>query len=125
MWNVAVDTVQIEVPRWLFRAMQWRALNLFVSALTGVSVSFCPLSLYELGAARVPFGDWRVQANFAVIVLVALVYMTFGAPVLKRAWRSTNERASGADGASGRRDGSLLFWLLFVVAGVVVWMISS
>ena len=128
MWNAAVDTVQIEVPRWLFRAMQWRPVNLSVAALTGVSVSFCPLSLYELGTARVPFWDWRVLTNFAVIVLVPGIYMSFGAPVLGRAWRhSTKDSAFVAEDAGRRRraKGDLLFWLLFVVVGVVIWVISD
>jgi hypothetical protein len=127
MWNVPVDTVQIEVPRWLFRAMQWRPLNLFVAALTGVSVSFCPLSLYELGTARVPFLGWRVLSNFAVILLVSFVYVSFGAPVLGRAGRrSTNDSASAPDDARRRPSarGDLFFWLLFLVTGVVIWVVS-
>src|SRR5262245_58479203 len=97
MWNAQVDTVQIDVPRKLFRAMHWRPLNLLVVALTGVSVSFCPLSLYELGRANVSFWDWRVLANFAVIVLVPGVYMSLGAPVLARAWSSRKDAVPAAD----------------------------
>ncbi len=88
MWNAQVDTVQIEVPRKLFRAMHWRPLNLLVVALTGLSVSFCPLALYEFGSAKVSFWDWRVLANFTVIILVPGVYMSLGAPVLARAWKA-------------------------------------
>src|SRR3954452_23346283 len=115
MLNTQADTVQIAVPRKLFRAMQSRPLNLLVSALTGVSVSFCPLSLYELGSAKVSFWDWRVLGNFAVIVLVPGVYMRFGAPVLAQAW-NTKATRSAADVA---------YWLLFVVIGVVIWMATE
>jgi hypothetical protein len=127
MWNATVDTVQIEVPRWLFRSMQLRPVNLIVSALTGVSISFCPLSLYELGTARVPFSDWRVLTNFAVIVLVACIYMSFGAPVLGRAWRrSTDDSVSAGDGTV-RESGKnvLLFWFIVAIIGVVIWAISA
>ena len=127
MWNAQVETVQIEVPRRLFRAMQWRPLSLVVSALTGISVSFCPLSLYELGSAGVSFWDWRVLANFAVIVLVPGVYMRLGAPVLARAWESPNDVESAAD--VGSRDRSvkvgLLFWLLCIVIGVAIWVATA
>jgi hypothetical protein len=116
MLNAQVDSVQIEVPRRLFRAMHWRPLNLLVSALTGVSVSFCPLFLYELGSAKVSFWDWRVLGNFAVIVLVPGVYMRFGAPVLARAWKSPTDARSAAN---------LWFWLLFVVIGVVIWVVTD
>ena len=126
MWNAQVDTVQIEVPRKLFRAMHWRPLNLLVVALTGVSVSFCPLSLYELGSARVSFWDLRVLANFAVIVLVPGVYMSLGAPVLARAWspRDPGDAAGVGDRERTAKDG-LLFWLLFVVIGVVIWKATA
>src|SRR5262245_18568156 len=94
MWNAQVDTVQIEVPRKLFRPMRWRPLNLLVVALAGISVSFCPLALYEFGSAKVSFWDWRVLANFAVIILVPGVYMSLGAPVLARAWNSPRDAHS-------------------------------
>jgi hypothetical protein len=116
MLNAQVDTVQIEVPRKLFRAMHSRPLNLLVSALTGVSVSFCPLFLYELGRDKVSLWDWRVLANFAVIVLVPGVYMSFGAPVLARAWKSPTDASSRAN---------LGFWLLFAVIGVVIWAATN
>jgi len=123
MWNSQVETIQIEVPRTLFRAMRSRPLNLLVGALTGVSVSFCPLSLYEFGLAKVSFWDWRVLANFALILLVPGVYMSFGAPVLARAWKSPDNPASRADVGdrkSAKQD--LLFWSLFVVIGVLIWL---
>ena len=113
MLNTQVDTVQIEVPRKLFRAMHSRPLNLLVTGLTGVSVSFCPLALYELGSAKVSFWDWRVLANFAVIILVPGVYMSFGAPVLARAWSPKAARSAADVG----------YWLLFVVIGVVIWVV--
>ncbi len=127
MWNAPVDTVQIDVPHWLFRVMHWRPLNLLVCALTGVSVSFCPLFLYELGSARVSFSDWRVLANFAVIVLVPGVYMSLGAPVLARAWQRPKDPASGAGVDGGYRSAkhALIFWLLFVVIGLAIWVASG
>lgn len=115
MFNAQVDTVQIEVPRTLFRAMHSRPLNLGVSALTGVSVSFCPLFLYQLGAAKVSLWDWRVLVNFAVIFFVPGVYMSFGAPVLARAW---NPKAA-------RSAGNVAFWLLIVVIGAVIWVATD
>jgi hypothetical protein len=115
MFNAQVDTVQIEVPRKLFRAMHLRPLNLLVSALTGVSVSFCPLFLYQLGGAKVSFWDWRVLANFAVIFLVPGVYMSFGAPVLARAW---NPKAA-------RSAAGVAYWLLFVLIGAVIWVATD
>jgi len=72
MWKAPVDTVQIDVPRRLFRAMHYRPLNLLVAGLTGVSVSFCPYFLYHFGEERVPFLDWRVITCFAVTYLVPL-----------------------------------------------------
>ncbi len=117
MWNAPADTVQIEVPHRLFWAMHWRPLNLLVAAFTGVSVSFCPLFLYQLGFARVPLWDWRVLTNVAVIFLVPGVYINFEAPVLARAWKRRTDSASGADDAD-RRPGAkvvLLFWLLKMV----------
>src|SRR4051812_50030501 len=107
MLNTQADTVQIAVPRKLFRAMQSRPLNLLVSALTGVSVSFCPLSLYELGSAKVSFWDWRVLGDFAVIVFVPGGYMRFGAPVLAPAWNTKRARAAAA----------VAYWLVFLVVG--------
>ena len=124
MWNAQVDTVQIEVPRKLFRAMHWRPLNLLVVALTGISVSFCPLALYEFGSAEVSFWDWRVLANFAVIILVPGVYMSLGAPVLARAWNSPGDAADVGSLKRSAKDG-LLFWLLFVVIGVVIWVATA
>jgi hypothetical protein len=115
MFNAQFDTVQIDVPRRLFRAMHSRPLNLGVSALTGVSVSFCPLFLYQLGGAKVSLWDWRVLVNFAVIFLVPGVYMSFGAPVLARAWNPKAAR-SGSDVA---------FWLIFVAIGMVVWVATD
>ncbi len=95
MWKGPVDTVQIDVPRRLFRAMHFRPLHLLVSALTGVSVTFCPLLLYSFGKDQIAFGDWRVLTCLAVTCLVPLVYMRFGAPVLALAWRSSRNPERG------------------------------
>jgi len=80
------ETVQVEVPRRLFRAIRWRPLGLLVAALTGVSVSFCPLFLYWFGRWGYAITDWRVLTNFAVMYLVGGVYISLGAPVLNLAW---------------------------------------
>ena len=129
MWNTPVDTVQIEVPRRLFRAMHWRPLGLLVAAFTGVSVSFCPLFLYWLGRRGFDITDWRVLTNFAVICLVGMVYIRFGAPVLNLAWeRPGDPSSSGADDGGRRRSlnnkGLLVYWLLVVVIGLVIWVLS-
>ncbi len=127
MWNTPVHTVQIEVPRRLFRAMHWRPLNYAVVALTGVSVSFCPFFLYLLGRGGAAVTDWRVLANFAVIFLVPGVYMSFGAPVVARAWKPWNDSAPGTDEESGTRTakGEMRFWLLVVGIGLVIWLVSD
>jgi hypothetical protein len=123
MWNAPVDTVQIEVPHRLFRAMHWRPLALLVAAFTGVSVSFCPLFLYWLGRSGVAITDWRVLTTFAVICLVGTVYISFGAPVLNVAMTRPKDSMSGGRGRSA--TGELIFWLLLVVIGVVIWVVSD
>ena len=119
MWNTPVDTVQIEVPRRLFRAMDWRPLALLVAAFTGVSVSFCPLFLYWLGKGGANITDWRVITNFAVICLVGMVYIRFGAPVLNLALKRP-----GDDGGRRRGVSKWPFFLLVIGIGLVIYVVS-
>jgi hypothetical protein len=95
-------------------------------ALTGVSVSFCPLSLYQLGRDGVDITDWRVLTDFAVIFLVPGVFMSFGAPVIALAGKRSRDSAFGADDG-GRRRSAKGGWLFFVFAviGVVIWVVSG
>lgn len=64
-----------------------------VTALTGVSVTFAPLFLYQLGRADAALGDWRVLLCFLQVVLVPLVYFRLGAPVLR--WARESHKARG------------------------------
>ncbi len=126
MWNATRATIQIEVPLRLFRAVQWRPLGLLVAAFTGVSITFCPLFLYWFGRWGFDITDWRVITNFAVIYLVGTLYMSFGAPVLNLAMKRPGDPSSGTEGAGQRPIVmNALFFLLIVVIGVVIWVVSE
>jgi len=127
MFDASVDTVQIEVPRRLFRAMHWRPLSALVIGFTALSVSFCPLFLYWLGRDGVNITDWRVLTNFAIIFLVPGVHMSFGAPVLLRAWKRPKDSASEADDGSRRRSAKAnwIFVFMTIVIGLVIWVVSG
>ena len=128
MWNAPAETVQIEVPRRLFQAMRWRPLNVLVVALTGVSISFCPLFLYWLGRDGVHITDWRVLTNFAVIFLIpGFVLVSFGAPVLLLAGKRSGLWRSRADDGGRTRSltGQLLFFVAMAVVASVIWFLSA
>jgi YHS domain-containing protein len=72
--------VPVDVPRWLFRALHRRSFSLVVSSLTGVSITFCPLFLYQLGHDRLPITDWRIVGCFLVTYLEPMVYIQLAAP---------------------------------------------
>ncbi len=114
------ETVQVEVPRSLFRAMHWRPLGLLVAALTGVSISFCPLFLYWFGRWGFEITDWRVLTNFALIYLVGSVYISFGAPVLNVAWKRPGDWAS----RPVSRRAKWLFFLVMVAIGLIIYVVS-
>ncbi len=115
MWNAPVETVQIEVPRRLFRAMRRRPLGLLVAAFTGVSITFCPLFLYWLGRWGFDITDWRVLANFALIYVLGTVYVRLGTPVLNLAW----------NGGRTRDFKRWPFFVLALVIGLVVYFVSA
>jgi len=91
-----VETIQINVSRRLFRAMQFRPLALLVGALTGVSVTLSPAYLFMLGRDGASFGDWRVLTCLMVTYLIPLVYMRFGGPVVEVAWKRRTDPTFGA-----------------------------
>ena len=55
-----------------------------VAALTGVSITFCPLFLFRLGHEGTGITDWRVLVCFAIIYLVPFVHFRLAAPVMKQ-----------------------------------------
>ncbi len=126
MWNAPRETIQIDVPRRLFRAVQRRPLGLLVAAFTGVSITFCPLFLYWFGKWGFDITDWRVITNFAVIYLVGNLYMSFGAPVLNLAMKGPGGPSAGTEGGSRRLVAmNALFFLLIIVIGVIIWTVSE
>ncbi len=55
-----------------------------IAALTGVSISSCPLLLYQYGKEGVELRDWRVLTCFAVTYLVPSVFLKIASPVVKK-----------------------------------------
>ncbi len=55
-----------------------------VAALTGVSITFCPLFLYQFGRAGADFTDWRVLGCFAIGYFVPMVHFGLASPVMKQ-----------------------------------------
>ncbi len=81
-----VERVEISLPRFWFRLLQRPLAYYTVAALTGVSITFVPLSLFWLGRSGASYRDWRVLACFLVVYSVPLVYVRLGGPVLKEVW---------------------------------------
>jgi len=86
--------IEVQVGAASYRAVQSPPVFWAVCALTGVSVSVAPLSLFMFGHQGVSGSDWRVLACFLVTYLVPLVYMRLGSPVLEHAWKHRHDSLS-------------------------------
>jgi hypothetical protein len=97
-----VKTVEIavEVPADAYRLAQNPVLYFTIAGLTGVSVTFSPLFLYEFGREGVGWSDWRLWACFGVTFLVPMFYARLGAAVAAHAWRNRHR----AEGVSARSE---------------------
>ena len=91
-----VERVEIVLPKFWFRLLQRPLAYYTVAALTGVSITFVPLSLFWLGRSGASYRDWRVLACFLVVYLVPLVYVLLGGPVLKEVWKARSDATGPA-----------------------------
>lgn len=66
-----------------------------VSALTGVSVTFCPLFLFLFlfGREGTSMTDWRVLICLAIGYLIPFVHFRLAAPVMKQIRRISKTTA--------------------------------
>jgi hypothetical protein len=67
-------------------------LYLVVAALTGVSITFAPLFLFQLGQGGATIGNPRVLLCFFAIYLVPLFYMAFARPLIAQIYRRKQRR---------------------------------
>jgi len=96
--------VTVNVPADAYWLAQMPVLYFTVAALTGVSITFSPLLIYEFGRDGVAWSDWRLWACFGVTFLVPMFYARLGAPVAAQAWKN-RKHAKRTEGA-GHADGS-------------------
>lgn len=73
--------VTVTVPATLVWVVNSK-LMLLIGALTGVSVTFIPCTLFELGRSQATYRDLRVQLCLAVIYLVPAFYIHVGGRVI-------------------------------------------
>lgn len=81
------ETVEIAIPRFWCRLLRRPIAFYSVAALTGVSITFVPLALFQLGRSGAFGFDWRVLGCFFVVYMVPLVYIRLGGPVLNELWK--------------------------------------
>ena len=91
--------VTADVPRDAYWIAQKSVLFFTVAALTGVSITFSPLFLYQLGREGVGWSDWRLWACFGVTYLVPMFYMRIGGAVATQAWKD-RKKEKQSDGTS-------------------------
>jgi hypothetical protein len=80
-------TIQVDVPPRLYRFSQNRSVGLALGACTGVSITLCPLLLFQLGRSGASYGDWRVIACLIVTFVVPFTDMRLGASIFNHAQR--------------------------------------
>ena len=54
-----------------------------IAALTGVSITFCPLFLFRFGQDGIAITDWRVLTCFAIGYLVPIVHFRLAGAVMR------------------------------------------
>ena len=96
-------SVTADVPGDAYWVAQNPVLFFTIAALTGVSVTFFPLFLYQLGREGVGWSDWRLWTCFCVTYLVPMFYIRIGGAVATRAWKDRGKEKPSA-GASGTSD---------------------
>jgi hypothetical protein len=98
---VKTVAVTADVPGDAYWVAQNSVLFFTIATLTGVSVTFSPLLLYQLGREGVGWSDWRLWTCFCVTYLVPMFYVRIGGAVATRAWKDRRkERSVGASGTS-------------------------
>lgn len=78
-----MDDIVIRIPAVWARRVQ-SPLMWLVSALTGVSITFVPLSLFQLGRSGETFANPLVWVCFVVIYAVPLFYIRLAGVILKQ-----------------------------------------
>lgn len=106
--------LQIELSEKWLRFVR-SPMMLFVTALTGLSLTFAPAALYMLGKAGADYRDPRVIACFALIVLVPLVYVRL-ATVFIGQLLPASQRSSGS-------VRSTLLWAFLIIGGVAIYLL--
>jgi hypothetical protein len=100
-----MDEITITVPRRWIRLVH-SPVMLLVAALTGISVSFVPLTLFELGRAQADWDSPGVWLCFLVLYLVPGFYMGIAARVLGQVRKLPRDGIpSTTDSAPVRSDG--------------------
>ena len=84
-------TIQVDVPPQLYRVVQNRLVGLALGACTGVSITLCPLLLFQLGRRGAGYGDWRVIACLIVTFVVPFTYMRLGMSIFNHAQRARSK----------------------------------
>lgn len=88
-----MDEVTVTIPAvWLRRVKS--PLMLIVCALTGVSITFAPFFLFQLGQAKSEIWNPLVLLCFAVIYLVPGFYMKLAAVVLAQLYKMSKQNTS-------------------------------
>jgi hypothetical protein len=88
------ESIQVRIPKGLYRAVQQPLVFYSLTALTGVSITFSPLGLFFLGSWGARVFDVRVLLCFLVTYLIPFVYILLGRPVLAQAWQARREGQS-------------------------------
>ena len=80
-------------------------LMLLVGALTGVSVTFAPLALFQLGRSQAGFSNPLVWLCFAVIVFVPSFYMRLAGHVIGQICKQSKNKTTAEPCAAPDRSG--------------------
>ena len=89
-----MNELTITVPRRWLRLVN-SPLMLVIASLTGVSVSFVPGTLFDLGRAQAGYDNPWVWLCFAVIYFVPGFYMYIASYVLGQVYKHSQKGGAG------------------------------
>lgn len=90
-----VVRITVDAPEFSYRLAQHPAVRWPTAALTGVSVTFCPMFLFMLGREGALWTDWSVITCAVVAYLVPLFFMSLGGAVFTHAWEARRSARGG------------------------------